>query len=107
MILVNDSLARAFAIGAAIALVRFRIKVAGKFLSAALFYGVLAGMACGVSRVDLAWLLTVVFCVSLFAVFQLRRYAARKAAAEAPAPKSVVEIRAETPSKPVGDGMTG
>ena len=61
MLLVNNNLARAFAIGAAIALVRFRIKVTSKTLSMALFYGVLTGMACGVDRVELAWGIAGVF----------------------------------------------
>lgn len=82
MILVNDNIARAFAVGAAVALVRFRIKVAGKFLSMALFYAVLIGMACGVSRVDLAWGVTVAFGLILYAVTLLRRSLARRATRE-------------------------
>jgi hypothetical protein len=70
MLLVNNNLARAFAIGAAIALVRFRIKVSSKTLSMALFYGVLAGMACGVDRVHLAWGMVVTFgLLQLFVLF--------------------------------------
>ncbi len=61
MLLVNNNLARAFAIGAAIALVRFRIKVNAKTLSMALFYGVLVGMACGVDQVEIAWGITLAF----------------------------------------------
>ena len=51
MILVNNNLARAFAIGAAIAVIRFRIKFDGKGLGSSLFFGVLVGMACGVGQV--------------------------------------------------------
>jgi hypothetical protein len=61
MILVNNNLARAFAIGAAIALVRFRVKVDSKGPAMALFYGVLAGMACGVDRVAIGWGIAAVF----------------------------------------------
>ncbi len=78
MILVNDNLARAFAIGAAIALVRFRIKVAGKFPGMALFYGVLTGMACGVNRADLAWGVTIIFGVILCGVVTVREMALSK-----------------------------
>ncbi len=61
MLLVNNNLARAFAIGAAIALVRFRIKVDNKVMSMAFFYGVLAGMACGVGQPMVAWIVAIVF----------------------------------------------
>lgn len=73
MILVNDNLARAFAIGAAIALVRFRVKVAGKFLGVGLLYGVLTGMACGVGRTDVAWLVTGCFGLLLLGALAARR----------------------------------
>lgn len=78
MILVNDNIARAFAIGAAVALVRFRIKMAGKFLGVALFYSVLVGMACGVSRVDIAWAVTGVFAV-IVGIVNLARIQAERA----------------------------
>ena len=61
MLLVNNNLARAFAIGAAIALIRFRVKVDNKAMSMALLYGVLAGMACGVSQFVIAYSVTVAF----------------------------------------------
>ncbi|MCM2277322.1 MAG: hypothetical protein NDJ89_04545 [Oligoflexia bacterium] len=68
MILVNDNLARAFAVGAAIALIRFRVKMVGKFLGIALLYAVITGMACGLSRVDIAWAVALLFGILLFAV---------------------------------------
>jgi hypothetical protein len=80
MILVNDNIARAFAIGAAVALVRFRIKMAGKFLGAALFYAVLVGMACGVSRVDLAWAVTLVFAMIVESLGLARKLMERRKA---------------------------
>lgn len=73
MILVEDNLARAFAIGAAVALVRFRVKMAGKFLGIAMLYGVLTGMACGVGRTDIAWALAGVFLGLLGALLAVRR----------------------------------
>lgn len=63
MILVSNSVARAFAIGAAISMVRFRIKLGQEAMGAALLFGVLSGMACGVDQVQTAWLL--VSCYSL------------------------------------------
>jgi hypothetical protein len=73
MILVGNNLARAFAIGAAIALVRFRVKVEGKFIGMALLYGVLTGMACGIGRVDIAWTVAITFGVVLLAMMTLQR----------------------------------
>jgi hypothetical protein len=93
MILVADNLARAFAIGAAIALVRFRIKMAGRFIGIALFYGVLTGMACGVSRVDIAWEVALIFAVLLNGVLALRELVSRRARREpAPAAAPVLPI---------------
>ncbi len=54
MILVNNNLARAFAIGAAIALVRFKIKLDAYGLGVTLFFGVVVGMACGVGQTETA-----------------------------------------------------
>ena len=61
MILVNNNLARAFAIGAAIAVVRFRVKFDSHGFAKSLFFGVLVGMACGVGQLETAWLLTFAF----------------------------------------------
>lgn len=59
MILVNNNLARAFAIGAAIAVVRFRIKFNSQ--GSMLFFGVLVGMACGVGQIETAVGITVAY----------------------------------------------
>ncbi|MCM2323160.1 MAG: hypothetical protein NDJ90_07835 [Oligoflexia bacterium] len=72
MILVNDNLARAFAIGAAIALIRFRVKMAGKFIGVGLFYAVLTGMACGLDRVDIAWSLALLFGILLAVILRVQ-----------------------------------
>jgi hypothetical protein len=61
MILVNNNLARAFAIGAAISLVRLRIKVDGKGQGTTLLMAVLMGMACGVDQVPMAWGLLLIY----------------------------------------------
>jgi hypothetical protein len=62
MILVNNDLARAFAIGAAIALVRFKIKMTDGS-SPGLFFAVVIGMACGVDQVPMGWAMGLVFVV--------------------------------------------
>ena len=54
MILVNNNLARAFAIGAAISLIRFRIKMDKQAVGTTLLFSVLTGMACGVGEIDVA-----------------------------------------------------
>lgn len=61
MILVNNNLARAFAIGAAIAVIRFRVKFDDKGLGSTLFFGVLVGMACGVGQVQTALVITTTY----------------------------------------------
>ncbi len=63
MILVNHNLVRAFAISAAVALVRFRVKLDSKSANATLLFGVLAGVACGLEETQLAWILVVVHIV--------------------------------------------
>jgi hypothetical protein len=68
MLLVNNNLARAFAIGAAIALIRFRIVIDSTCLGMALFYAVLNGVACGVDQPLVGWGMTVFFGISQFAV---------------------------------------
>jgi hypothetical protein len=65
MVLVSNSLARAFAVGAAISLVRFRIRLDKPGLSTALFFAVLVGMSCGVGHIVMAWVVT-----GLFAMIQ-------------------------------------
>ncbi len=63
MVLVNNNLARAFAIGAAISLVRLRIKVDGKGQGTTLLMAVLVGMACGVDKIIMAWCLMLTYAV--------------------------------------------
>lgn len=61
MILVNNNLARAFSIGAAIALVRFRIKLGRKGAAANILFGIIGGIACGLNEITLAWLITLLY----------------------------------------------
>ncbi len=70
MLLVNDNLARAFAIAAAIALVRFRVKLDQKSINASLLFAILAGMACGLNSIELAWTATGIY-IALFALLLL------------------------------------
>ena len=56
MILVNNNLARAFAIGAAIALVRFRIKLGKGSANSNILFSIVCGIACGLNEIPLAWL---------------------------------------------------
>lgn len=78
MLLVNNNIARAFAIAAAIALVRFRIKVNSKILSMSLFYGVLTGMACGVGYVFIGYILVAFFGILQLVVLASARVAEQK-----------------------------
>ena len=78
MVLVSDSIARAFAIGAAIAIVRFRIKVDSKSFGMCLFYGVLAGMACGVDHVPLAYAMAIIFSLLQVCIFSLAYLVGKK-----------------------------
>lgn len=68
LLLVNNNIARAFAIAAAIALVRFKIKVDSKIMSMSLFYAVLTGMACGVGYSFIGYILVIFFGVLQFIV---------------------------------------
>jgi hypothetical protein len=61
MILINNSVLRAFAIVAAIAVVRFRVKLDSKALGSAMIFAILAGMACGVRELALAYVSVGVF----------------------------------------------
>ena len=61
MLLVEGSIARAFAIAAALALTRFRIKLDQKSINASLLFAILAGMACGLEQVRLAWMATGIY----------------------------------------------
>ncbi|MEQ1723911.1 MAG: hypothetical protein ABL930_12105 [Pseudobdellovibrio sp.] len=73
MILVNNNLARAFAIGAAISVVRFRIKLDSQGLGATLFFGVLVGMACGVGQLETAAFITIAYGILQLVVVSIMR----------------------------------
>ncbi len=63
LILVNNNIVRAFAIYAAIALVRFRVTLDAKNINAAFFFSVIAGIACGLHELYVAWIMTGVYFV--------------------------------------------
>jgi hypothetical protein len=92
MLLVNNNLARAFAIGAAIALVRFRVKFDSKSVGMSLFYALLTGMACGVGEVSTAYAI-----VGFYGVLQFCVVNAAKSI-DAREKKSVI---AEVPNQPI------
>lgn len=82
IIVVDNNLARAFTLGAAIALIRFKTKLGEKASSTALLFGIICGMAAGIGMSDIGWLLAVLYgvvqfglvtCVSLFERHQARR----------------------------------
>lgn len=56
MLLINNSVFRAFAIVSAIALIKFRVKIDNKGLNGSLLFAVLSGMACGVQELLIAWI---------------------------------------------------
>lgn len=61
MILVNNNLARAFSIGACIALIRFRVKLGDKRLTSNILFGIIAGIACGLNYLELGWIMVGVY----------------------------------------------
>ncbi len=65
MILISDSFLRAFAILAAIALVRFRIKIDNKSLGSSMIFAILAGMSCGVGESMIGYVSLVVYVLCL------------------------------------------
>jgi hypothetical protein len=69
MLLVNNNLARAFAIAAALALTRFRIKLDQKSVNASLLFAILIGMACGLGEERLAWMATGIYIVLFIILF--------------------------------------
>ncbi len=69
MLLVNNNLARAFAIAAALALTRFRIKLDQKSVNASLLFAILIGMACGLGEERLAWMATGIYIVLFVILF--------------------------------------
>lgn len=63
MILINNSIFRAFAIIAAIALVRFRVKLDNKALGSAMIFAILAGMSCGVHEIGFGYLSVAIYLI--------------------------------------------
>jgi len=63
MILVNNNLARAFAIAAGIALVRMRISLGKERTGSNLLFGIIGGIACGLNELNVAWASTFIYLV--------------------------------------------
>ncbi|MBF0365490.1 MAG: hypothetical protein HQK50_07955 [Oligoflexia bacterium] len=61
MILVNNNLARAFAIGAALTITRFRVKIGKKNLASNLLFGIIVGVANGLGEIKLGWMMTAAY----------------------------------------------
>lgn len=96
LLLVNNNIARAFAIAAAIALVRFKIKVDSKIMSMSLFYAVLTGMACGVGYAFIGYILVIFFGILQFIVISAVKAAhAKSAQAQMTAPLNANESSAQ------------
>ena len=69
MILVNNNFIRVFAIVAAFALFRFRVSLGERGIRASLLFGVMAGMAMGLSEMLLGWILVFVYHILLIIMF--------------------------------------
>ncbi len=63
MILINNSIYRAFAIIAAIALVRFRVKLDNNNLGSSVVFSIIAGMSCGVNEWTLGYLSVITYLI--------------------------------------------
>jgi hypothetical protein len=74
MIIIGDSLARAFGIVGAAGVVRFRTPVENPRDTAVLFLLIGIGMACGVNAFGLAGLMTILVCVTLGVLNYLARW---------------------------------
>jgi hypothetical protein len=74
MVLVNNSLARAFAIGAAMALVRFRAKLGQKSQGSNYLFGVVIGIACGLNELAVAWVVTGSYIILQFSLFTILKF---------------------------------
>jgi hypothetical protein len=84
MILVNNNMVRAFGVGAAIALVKFRIKLDGKSSNASLLFAILSGIACGLSETVLAWILLATYVVLMVMTTVITRMMIKAKAVEEP-----------------------
>lgn len=61
ILLVENNLARAFTLGAAIALIRFKTKLEEKTSSTALLFGIICGMSAGVGIPRVGWMLAALY----------------------------------------------
>jgi hypothetical protein len=70
-LLINNNIVRAFAIIAALALVRFRVKLDQKNINASILFSVLVGTACGLQEVLIAWVMIGFYVILLGALIIL------------------------------------
>lgn len=63
IMLVGNNIARAFALGAAIAMVRFKMKLGENSSGSGLLFAILCGMACGIDAAYIGWILVVGYSV--------------------------------------------
>ena len=87
-------------IGAAIALVRFRIKMDTKNFAMCLFYGIIIGMACGVEQVELAYGLAGIFAVLQFTMLGISKILNGRVG-PTPSTKSEISISGKNSEKSV------
>ena len=75
MVLVNNNLARALAIGATLGLVRFKIALGSKMIGSNMLFGIIAGIACGLNELFVAWAVTGVYALIQIAILVvIRKY---------------------------------
>ena len=75
MVLVNNNLARALAIGATLGLVRFRVSLGTKLIGSNMLFGIIAGIACGLGELTVAWSITIVYVILQSVLYVvIRRY---------------------------------
>ena len=99
--LISNSVVRAFAVLAALALVRFRVNLNQKSLSAAMLFAVIMGVACGVGEIALAWISMGFFGLSLLIAVSVVTWSLRRSRANpelAPAVSTAAETAASSQS---------
>lgn len=75
MLLVNNNLARALAIGATLGLVRFKVALGTKMIGSNMLFGIIAGIACGLNEILVGWVVTGIYVViQSVIVFIMRKY---------------------------------
>lgn len=71
MLLVGENLALAFALGGTLKLIQLRASLGPKKLTTNLFFAIIAGIACGVESIEIAWIITAFYIVLQFSLLAL------------------------------------